>query len=467
MKKLKKFFTFVFDDFRWKLLALVAAGVLWFVGMHMNDPTQNESVWLRLRLANIEIMGREGIVVLNEDALREINVSVLVRGVRSDMVYLMAAEADRIADFVDVSVDFRAINAEAVASAEGVTTQVLYISPNLHPDFEHVSISPSRVMVEVDMILERNFSVQVVQTGDVPPGFELRHIWPHNQTVRIRGARTDILAISRVEAEVDITGVHGDVEQTVQFVVFDYNGYDMTDCVTLNFVETTAAIRVWQTRPAEIILRGTGTPAPNFDVAGISGDVETVTVVGSVEDLEEFEAIFVEIDLQGASANITQEIQISDWLPEGVYLRQEEAQTITATARIETIEERAITVPYGNLRTRGVVVLFTLVDEATPIDLTVRGPRSLIDALDAADILPEFDLRGLPIGVHTVELLVDLPDGISLVGTPPTLLVQIHEPAAPENNDNEELPPEDDEPEENGEEEEPVEEEDDDEEDEE
>ncbi|MCL1845531.1 MAG: CdaR family protein [Defluviitaleaceae bacterium] len=439
MKVLKKIYSVVFDDFHWKLLALIAASVIWFVGMHNIDPYRTSLVQSRLQLINLEIMTREGVIVLNEDALRDLNVNVLVRGVRSDIEIMeaaVAADAERLADFVAMSVDFRAIEGAVVAAAGGVSTQTLYILPNLlQPGLEHISFNPASVEVILDTVQERNLSVNIIQIGEASPGFELQHIRLNNETIRVRGARTDVQAVSRVEAIVDITGVHEEVEQTVEFLVLDAYGSDITDRVQLNIVETTATIRVWQVQRADIILRGEGTIAPGFAVAGISGDVQGVEVVGSAEALYDFDTIFAEIDLTGANANITQEILIADWLPDGVYLKQDEPPAFYATARIEPIEQRVFSVPHGNIRTRGVVGLYQLVDEV-PLFITASGPHSLIAALDVAEILPEFDLRGLPIGVHTVELIVELPVGLSLVGSPPTLLVQIHEPASPEEDEN-------------------------------
>jgi YbbR domain-containing protein len=408
----------------------------------MSDPFLSVIVSPRLQLENLEVMTHEGIMVLNGDDLREINVSVLVRGQRSDMNALRAAMADpeRLAAFLEVSVDFRAVNVEDVFYADGISTQYLRISPNLQSGFEHLSINPPHIEIQLDVAQRQSFPVQTVQHGDVPPGFELQHIRLRNETVTIRGARTELQQIAQVRANVDITGVHGDVEQTIQLEVFDANGENMTGRVYPNVVETTASVRVWPVRQAEIRLRGTGSPAAGFAVAGISGEITTVEVVGSAEILEEFENIRAEIDLTGASTNIIQTLNIADWLPEGVYLRQNETSEMVVTARIEPIEERTLTIPHGNIRSRGVVGLYQLVNENAPIRITVSGPRSLIEALDATEILPEFDLRRLPIGVHTVPLMVELPAQLTLVGTPPTLLVQIHEPAITENGNGEQSP---------------------------
>lgn len=454
MKVAKRIFAMLFEDFHWKLLAVFVAGVIWFVGVNMSDPYQNLSVSPRLRLDNLDIMAREGIAVLNEDDLRDINVSVTVRALRSDMDALRAALADpeRFANFIEVSVDFRAVDSDAVRDADGIVSQSLRVSPNLMSGFEHLSINPAYIEVYLDTTARQMFPVQTVLRGDVPPGFELQPFRLGNESVTITGSRTDLREIASVRAEVDITGVHEAAELVIPLVVLDAEGYDITYRVQLNVTETTAPIRVWQIRTVPVFVRATGSPAAGFAVAEISGGLESVYVVAPAEILDNVDYILAGIDLDGASANVVHTILIAAYLPEGVALAQNEYEEMTITARIEPIEERVFIVPHGNVRSRGVVGLYQLVDDNAAIRVVISGPRSIIAALNASQIEPEFDLRGLPIGVHSVPLAIELPTGLTLVGTPPTLLVQIHEPAAPEENNGEPEPP--DEPEngyENGE----------------
>ena len=430
---LKKFFSMFFEDLQWKVLALAAASVLWFIGMNMSNPPLNMAVSPRLQLDNLGVAGHYGIMVLNEDLLRDINVSVTVRSLRSYMDVLRAAQHDQemLANIIDVNVDFRAIDRDAVFEADGVSVQRLRINPNLQAGFEHLSISPAFVDVYLDVAESQMFPVQTVQHGVVSPGFELQHIRLRNEIVSVTGARTDLRTISLVQAHVEVSSVHGDADLPIPLRVIDENGDDITERVHLSVEETTASVSIWEVRPVDIRVSGTGSPAAGFAVAGISDALQTFDVVGPAEILDEIDHIRAEVNLAGASADVTQMLAVSEWLPEGVSLRQGEYHTMNVTVRIEPIEDRVFIVPRENVRSRGVVGLFQLVDDNEPIRVNISGPRSIIAALNASEISPEFDLRELPMGVHTVPLMFDLPAGLSVVGAPPTLLVQIHEPAAP------------------------------------
>jgi len=436
----KKLLSAIFEDIQWMLLALAAATVIWFIGMNMSDPYQNQSVMSRLRLDNFEIMTREGLVVLNEDALREIDVAVTVRARRSDMDRLRSAMTDT--GIVEVSVDFRAVDSDA--TADGVSIQQLRISPNLQAGFEHLSISPAYADVHLDKFSQQIHSIQAIQHGDVPPGFELQHILLGNDRVTISGPRTDLGRVSLVQAYVDITGIHDDAELPVELTVLDTSGNDMTERVHLSVTETTANVRVWKVRQVDVIVRGVGQLASGFAMAGYDDERMSVEIVGPEDILNSIEHIRAEIDLTGANENTTHKVLLEEWLPEGVYLRKDEINEFYVTAKIEPIELRTFTVPHGNVRSRGVVGLYQLVDNNASIRVTVSGPRSIIAAFDGNQIVPEFDLRGRAIGIHTVPLVIELPAELSIVGQAPSLLVQIHEPAAADTSNGDE----DDEPEE-------------------
>jgi len=250
--------------------------------------------------------------------------------------------------------------------------------------------------------------------------------------------------VSLVQAYVDITGIHDDAELPVELTVLDTSGNDMTERVHLSVTETTANVRVWKVRQVDVIVRGVGQLASGFAMAGYDDERMSVEIVGPEDILNSIEHIRAEIDLTGANENTTHKVLLEEWLPEGVYLRKDEINEFYVTAKIEPIELRTFTVPHGNVRSRGVVGLYQLVDNNASIRVTVSGPRSIIAAFDGNQIVPEFDLRGRAIGIHTVPLVIELPAELSIVGQAPSLLVQIHEPAAADTSNGDE----DDEPEE-------------------
>ena len=435
---MKIFFTMLFSDLHWKILSLLAALVLWFVGMNFSDPPQNVLVTPSLRLDNLEVLGHERIMLLNLDELRGQNIQVGVRGLRSNTDMLRTATPARLAQIMQVSIDFRAVDVDAVHDAYGEVVQQLWVSVNfLVPDyFEHVSISPSYVNVRLDAEAFENVPIDIVEHGFRTPNFQLQPITLANNRVTITGARSVLETMDSVQASVDISGILGEHDETVRLQVLDNWGRDITDRVRLSVTETTATVRVWPIQSRPIHVEGSGSLAHGFAVAGVEPVYGTFYIVGSEATLEDMEYLLVEIDWSGMSESFVYTADLAEWLPAGARLYNEDAPYVDINVTVEPIEIQLFNVPSVEVRIWGITALYEVLETGTHIPVMVSGPRSRIADMTAATIELGMDLRGLSIGTHTVPLAVSsLPQGVSVIGTPPTMRVQIHAPAVVGNDD--------------------------------
>ena len=429
MSMLKQIASAFFADFHWKLLSLLIAFVLWFVSANVNNPSVNHQFHVLLNLQNVELLNRDQIVLLNEDALRETMIQIVIRGQRREIEALAARDPYFISTMITPSIDLRAIDPSKVLHADYPITVPLDVTVNLYPAFEHFSIRPGYVEVQLDALVSERFMVGTDIVGEISPGFELRNIHLVNNHVSVTGARNDVKDVASVGVQVDILGVHTVTEQIVTLTVFDHDGYDMTDRVQLSVTETTATIHVWPDNAVEILLETVGEVAPGFAVANIYFEPETVNVVALPERLEALDYIVVEIDLNHANTDFAHAIDLVPWLPDGVHLRRDTETAVGVYVTVEPIESRFFNVPRDNVRIRGFEAIYQILGDNLPIQVGASGPRSLINALEYHQIELELDLRNLYIGIHDIPLTVGLPEGLDLFATRPVLQVQIHEPA--------------------------------------
>ncbi|MCL2218134.1 MAG: CdaR family protein [Defluviitaleaceae bacterium] len=439
----KKFFSMLFSDFQWKVLSLLAALVLWLVGMNLSNPPQTISVTPRLRLDNLGILSHERVMLINEDTLREMNIQVGVHGLRSDIDILRVATPARLAQILEVSIDFRSVDIDAVHESDWASIIPLRVSTNfLESGFEHVFIDPPYVLVHLDVVETVNLPVTVVPQGTTSLNFEVQPITLANNRVSISGSRSVLQMVESIRAFVDVTGIHSEEDMTVQLLVYDSFDNNISDMVHRSVTETTAVVRVWPVQPMDIRVRGSGTLAPGFAVAGAEPVPGVIRVVGAQDVLDELEYISIEIDWSGASGDMTLEEDLTGWLPQGVHLYRGESPYIDIYVTVEPIETRTFSIPRGEVRTWGGTALYEVVGYTPNILVLVNGPSSLVSNLTAASIGLGLDLRGLPVGTHTVPLIVTVPPGVSFTAPLP-MMVQIHAPAVAgdDNDDYITLPP--------------------------
>ena len=404
------------------------------MGSNVNNPHENGSVNVRLNVANFELLANEGIVLLNESAL-DVGINVGVRGARDYLIDLIGAYSDVQEARVIPSIDFRVIDADAVRLSDGPVTVRLDITANLYEGLELRSIRPRYVNLEFDVLVRHSFQIETEIINEVAPNFEIRPVRLANSWVTVTGARSVVSEIDSVWVSVDVVGLHTDREETVPLVVLDHAGRDITDMVELSVRETTATIPVWPIDALEFDVEPTGQAAAGFAVAEIEFYPQAINIIAPEERLIQLTPLLMDIDIANANTTINRSISVLEYLPDGVYLAQGQSPYVDVTVAIEPIESRVISVPRDNLRRRGTAALYQIVGDATFIRVTVSGPRSLVSALNPADVGLELNLRNLPIGVHNVAISVYLPDGITHVLPAPRLQVQIHEPATDEPDD--------------------------------
>ena len=423
----KKIFDILFSDIQWKLISLFAALILWFLAMNINDPQQNHMIVTRLTLANLEILSSERIMLLNEDDLN-INIQVGIRGSRSNIENYLSNQ-DFVNELINAVIDFRAIDFNAVHAADGVHIQQLRVSPNIDPMFEHVTISPGYIEVHLDARLSESSAVDVESYGLVTHNHALQPVELTNNRITITGPRSIVQSIDRVVARVNVIGIIGEENIPVNIQVFNANGEDITNFLILSVTETTARIRVWEIRPVEVYVESVGEPASGFAKANWIANPNIVYVAASEDNHEHLEKITISVDLNNARSDQVFNINLSEWLPIGVILPNEEPVEVEVLVYVEPIEVVNLSIPRGDVRIRGVTALYQVLGDASPIQISVSGPRSIVQNITQADVQLELDLRNLQIAIHTVPLGYTLPQGVSLASNIPTMMVQIHSPA--------------------------------------
>ena len=452
---IKRFAEFFYKDFGWKLLSLMAAVVLWLVGINMNNPMQNHTVRQRVQLNNLEILANEGLLLLNEAELRDALIQVGVRAQRNEIDFLRTAElADSVLfnEMVNISIDFRAIPADYVHAAEETVLLRLDISPNLYHGLEHFSIRPSYVEVHLDAIARNTFPVEFIRQGEPAADSLVHSVNLANNRVMISGPRTVVREIEKVLTTVDVTGLYSDAEYNVELRVYDFDGHDITEYVTLSVTSTAASISVWPVRQLPINVEFTGEVADGFAVYSFTAEPEFVSVASSsFEDIYEFT---VYADLMYADENTLKTVNLAEHLPQGMVLVHEDRPNVSVLINIEPLDTNTIRVPSGNLRVSHVQAIYQKLTEVTAYQITVRGPRSLMQNLTASDISLDLNLAGLSVGIHNVSLTVTVPDGLTVISPPPQIQIQIETPAPPEPDPEPEPEPADeiDEPEDENEE---------------
>jgi len=433
---IKKILSFFYTDLHWKLISLGLAFVIWFVAMNLHDPLENHPFSAVLQVHGQEVLERDGLVLINYAELRAISIDFGVRGHRSDF--------DRItSDSFIVHVDLRAINSDEALDSDGPVTQSLPVNVNLLHGFEFQYVRAASVDVELDVRERETFPVHIYETGQVQEGFELQSVRPANRNVIVTAAREVMNTISHLRVDVDLTD--GDEEVDAPIIVVNHNGEDITNQVLeLSATQTQVILEILPIRAIELRVETIGEMASGFVVVPDETRISelVIDVVGIPELLAATEYILLQFDLDGIAEDTERPVNVADFLPAGLSLRQSAPEMVEVSVVVEPIQRLVFNVPWQDVLGNVSGAIFQGMNEPTSVRVVVSGPQTTVNNMTIGDLVVRYDLRNLPAGVHWIPLtVINLPSGVTLAETMQSVQIQIFEPAQPDQDYPVEQPP--------------------------
>jgi YbbR domain-containing protein len=178
-----------------------------------------------------------------------------------------------------------------------------------------------------------------------------------------------------------------------------------------------------RTLPVAPILRGE--PANGYEVTGTSTDPAVVTVHGDPATLAGLTSIPTKpVSIEGAKEDVVRKVALVP--PDGVTLDLEVPVAVTAAI---SPREGTRTISAG-IVLDGASPALTYAPGTGSVLVILGGPVAALDALDAASFTVRVDVADLAPGSHVVPVVVDVPDGLTLVSvTPSRVAVEVIAPA--------------------------------------
>ena len=338
----------------------------------------------------------------------------------ADIRYLASDDVQVNSSSFRAFVDFAAVTQRTGSVILPVTVA------SIDPRVSAIGWEPRQVSVTLDELVTRSgVSVQVVQDGEVPDGFEVREPEKDPATVEVRGASADVARVAWVEAHVQIQGTSLDIDRELSLTPVDARGEPIPE---VDVVPSSVHVRIAvledgirSTVPVRLVT--TGDPAPGFEVVSARVEPDLVTIEGDGEQVAATARVdTAPISLTGATASFERTVALA--LPPDVLAVGEDEVRVRITLRSVTATRTfsAGVVTDGPRADRA----YTL--STTSVLVTVGGAPPDLDRLEGRSFVVEAPVAGLDVGEHDVALTADLPAGLNLVAiSPATITVTVAE----------------------------------------
>ena len=409
-----------------KVIAFIFAVFLWFIVVNFDNPVGSSTFRdIPVQILNEDIITSAGEVYQVEG---DKTVTVVVYATREVRQKLTSDNIVATADIKQIDSTGRLVPIEVTIngfSGETITAEAI----------------PRNLTIQREKSGKKVMSLTVDTGGiNLADGYILGDASVEPDKVTITGAESVLKQVDRAVAQVDdVSGVSEDSVLPASLVLYDANGNELNQTqIGNNLGEKglSVSVEVLKVKGIPVVFGVTGSPAEGYKYTGCISTPESVQVCGKSEDIDKISEIDVPasaVDISGASAPIELTVDITQYLPEGVNLVDENSGNVTVTVKIEQEGTLSIDFMVSSIRINNLAEnLQVSYEPDAEITFRFTGDEALLDTLDISNAvsvdLSDYDEAG----TYDVPVRVNLPAGISQDGKV-TVQLTLEEKASEEN----------------------------------
>lgn len=280
-------------------------------------------------------------------------------------------------------------------------------------------VSPARVDVTIEDVRTKEVPVKTSLVGSPQLGFGAGAQSLDPQTVTVTGPQSLVALVDSAVAEVNLTGLRVDFDDTVALRPRDARGGEISR-VTLNPDKARVKVAIDQkafTSAFVVTPDIVGAPAAGYNVTGISIDPPLVTLTGAADKLQSIDAVrgiaTEQISVADQRADVVRQVALK--LPDGVQLQGAVKVNVRVAISPAKGEQSYNVVP--QVRNVGDGLAATLAQQAVVV--TLSGDVPTLQAITPESIIVTVDAKDLGPGLHSLPITIQAPPGTKVVRSDP------------------------------------------------
>ena len=395
-----------------KLLSLLIAFLLWLVVVSIDNPVMTlPFTSIPVTIENADVMEESGKAFELSDSSRMISISV--RAERSVLSELSRDNFKATIDMTELEGNRVPIEVKATRYADRIQS--------ITPRQEYANVM-------IEDLKESQYKIQVEATGDVADGYTVGSRSLTTNVVRVSGPESVVSKIAKAVVRVNVSGMTSEIHTTEPVVLLNENGEPVdASALTMSVKESGATVDIWEVKTVSLTAAYTGTPALGYSATGnVETSVKTIDITGDSKTLSSVQSVSIPesaVDITGAAGDVTVTVDISRYLPSGIYLVDSSKSEVAVTVKLEAAQNKTLAIPISNLTLENVPEGMTasLQNAAGVFTVDVQGLTSVLNTLVPADITGTADLSGvLPDSegnitpeLYDANVVLSLPGGVT------------------------------------------------------
>lgn len=412
MKKfnLKKMAKGLVNNIGLKVVAILFASLLWLIVVNIEDPVEF-AVY-----RNIPVVVQNEEIVSNQGKIYQIvgdteTVNVTVQAKRSILNKITGANIVASADLSQMQLNRLVPIAVSIQGFEG--------------KYRSATANPQNMQVKIEDIMRNTFPLTVNVTGTPRDGFVVGEITTNPKTITIGGPESVVSYIEKVVARVDVSGMSTTGELMAELDMYDKNGNVVNQSSLTNNLGDqgiTVKVQILDTKNIRLNFSTFGEAAEGYTFTRLSSEPQTILVGGTAEKLSKLNELIIPpdlIDITDATHKFEMTVDILPYLPEGIFLVDENANNVVVTVSIEQEGTRTIEFPVDAIHILNLSDRLRLTyDLNTDIEIQFSGTQEALADLDIRNAV-YIDLKNHTYpGNFEVPVYVEVPASVKVIRTP-------------------------------------------------
>ena len=319
---LKRIVKLIRHNLGYKILAVVLAVILWLVIVNIDDPEKTAVYTVEVTIEHPNYLKNHNQLYTVQSGTDQL--SFTVTGSRSVIDKLSEDDFEVTADLQDIDDQGRVY----------IQLSVLKYSSRVE-----VSKQSDYLVLDVTDMASGVYDVSLEVEGEVADGYQLLGTSLDTETITVRGSEEDLEKISSVYVTLDAEGLTEDTQVEKKVRLLNKRGRVMdTSDMNLSAEEILVTADVGVTKTVPLKVRTSGSPLSGYSLVKTTLSETEVTIAGEEEILASVDQIILKgnsLRLKEKSASYTVEMDIADYLPEGVVLADGAPETVEVTIGIE------------------------------------------------------------------------------------------------------------------------------------
>ena len=398
------------NNFGLKVISLVISIVLWFAVVTLEDPVNTRKFTnIPVTIANAEILTNMGNTYRISDATKQ--VSVIVEAKQSVLSQLQAEDIKAVADMKNLDVYTRSlipIDVTIPTAGGSYTAEAV----------------PVNVEIKVEMEATKSFPITPISTGTVRDGYEIGELVADPKHIEISGPESVVNAITKVVAEVDVSGLSKDKELDAVMTLYDEKGIVLDQTlIHHNLGEEGVSVKVKMLHSKDVKVEFDSSSikaAKGYMITGVTVEPQTIKLIGPQDVLEKTESIQIPAEAfeeNGLDQTTEQTIDITEYIPEGTKTDDTNAATaVLVKVEVTKSGTKTIEYPVGTINLINVPEGYTVeFGKTRNIHIVLNGSSAKLEKFEFEKGEVSIDLKDINVaGIYKMPVDVKLDSGITL-----------------------------------------------------